>query len=163
MESLGLTVRTVFVPAAPKTPEKDLRLNWRATVEHKGRVILETPYSQGVGYCPSYKTKGLGAQNSVMRWEAIRHECETGKTAGARFPGKPIAHPKAADILFCLERDASAIDHATYEAWASEFGYDVDSRKGEAIYRTCLEIGLKLRAAIGDAGLLRLQTALQDY
>jgi hypothetical protein len=163
IEALGLTVETVFVPAAKDTPDADLRLNWRARVLRNGRLVLETDYSQGVAHCPSYKAKGLGVQNSVMRWKAIRQECETGKTSGAYFPGKPIARPTAADILYCLVRDADAIDHAIYETWASEYGYDEDSRKGEAIYRACLEIGLKLRAAIGDAGLSRLQTAFQDY
>lgn len=35
--------------------------------------------------------------------------------------------------------------------------------KGETIYRACLEIALKLRAAIGEAGLAALQNAFQDY
>jgi len=59
--------------------------------------------------------------------------------------------------------DASAIDYATFEEWAPEMGYDADSRKGEAIYRTCLEYALKLRGAVGDKAMEQLRTATQDY
>lgn len=58
-----------------------------------------------------------------------------------------------------------------FENWASEYGYDTDSRKAESIYQACLDIALKLRGdialklrgAIGDSGMVELQTAFQDY
>jgi len=169
LEAAGITIEAVFVPAAKGTPSKDLRLNWRIAVDVKGRRILETDYTQGVGHCPAYKVdaKTLGGRNCVMRWDAIERECITGKSCytqgSTAWTPKPIPAPTAAEIMYCLISEASAIDHPTYESWASEFGYDEDSRKGEAIYRACLAIGLKLRAALGDAGLATLREASEDF
>jgi hypothetical protein len=68
-----------------------------------------------------------------------------------------------ADVLASLVMDSSAIDYSTYEEWAGDCGHDPDSRKGEAIYRACLEIALKLRNGLGEAGLAALREAAQDY
>lgn len=55
--------------------------------------------------------------------------------------------------------------HAELDALIESFGieYKADSRKGEAIYRHCLEIGLNLRLMLGNDGLVKLQEAFQDY
>jgi len=71
--------------------------------------------------------------------------------------------PKAADVLASLALDSSVLDSGTFEDWAAEYGYDSDSREAEKTYRQCLDIALKLRAAIGDAGLQSLRDACQDY
>ena len=55
------------------------------------------------------------------------------------------------------------MDFPIYEDWSGELGYDVDSRKGEATYRQCLEIALKLRAMIGNDSLDTLRELFQDY
>jgi hypothetical protein len=49
------------------------------------------------------------------------------------------------------------LDYACFEDWAQELGYDTDSRNAEAIYRACLDIGLKFRAMVGQSGLDTLQ------
>jgi hypothetical protein len=59
--------------------------------------------------------------------------------------------------------DSDVFNYSSFEEWASTFGYDADSRKGESIYRTCLDIALKLRNAIGEDGLQKLREACQDY
>lgn len=116
----------------------------------------------------------------LEEWRAA--ECESGIAlehdgfAGAknfkpkriRVPGKhqsktvPIL-PDPVDVIYSLVMDSSVLDHATFESWAGDFGYDPDSRKGESIYRQCLEIALSLRAAVGDSGLQTLAEAFQDY
>jgi hypothetical protein len=100
-----------------------------------------------------------------MRYEALKYEAENGKRAPrvGLFSGPALEKPSAADVLYSLALDASVLDSATFEEWASELGYDPDSRSAEKIYRACLEIALKLRAAIGDAGLEQLREAFQDY
>lgn len=169
-ESLRLSVSWEFVPfsrsrnAGEKTPS----LNWRYSLERDGKEILTGDYMQGAGHCPAYKAsvKYLGDINSVLRDSKIREECETGKThVNTQTWVKPtkLNPPSLADLVYCLVSDASAIDHPTFESWADEYGYDSDSRKGEALYRQCLEIALKLRAAIGDSGLEQLRNASQDY
>lgn len=57
--------------------------------------------------------------------------------------------PKCCDILNCLVMDADVLNYPTYEEWGLEFGYDEDSRKGEKIYRDCIQNALKLRNLFG--------------
>lgn len=71
--------------------------------------------------------------------------------------------PVFADVLACLALDASVLDSGGFEEWASEYGCDTDSRKAEATYRACLEVALKLRAALGEGGLQALREAAADY
>ena len=80
-----------------------------------------------------------------------------------RKPKAPAIAPDPVDVLYSLTLDSGVLDYGTFEDWAAEFGYDTDSRSAEAAYRACLEIALKLRAAIGDAGLETLKTAFEDY
>lgn len=83
--------------------------------------------------------------------------CGAHHKAGSPAFKKRRIKPTTADIFSCLALDASAIDHPSFEDWASEFGYGEDSRAGEKIYRACLATGLKLRAALGDAVLTELR------
>lgn len=62
-----------------------------------------------------------------------------------------------ADALASLSMASASIDYPSFYDWASEFGYDVDSRKAELIYRNCLQTGLALRAALGEDGLRQLR------
>lgn len=171
IESLGLTMTAAFVPyslsrnakSAPKLT--DLSLNWKVTIHHKGREVLTTDYTAGCAHCPSYKANGQYIRPnhvSVDVFETIRAECETGRNRRMTPPGLPIT-PNITDVFASLALDADAIDHPTFESWASDLGYDPDSRKAEATYRACLETGLKLRAALGDDGLRQLREAFQDY
>jgi len=156
-DALGLTMTAEFVPwsQSRNKSEKSPSLNWRVTLHRSGRDILTTDYMAGCGHCPSYTQ----SKQSVDQANAVRHECETGRALGV---GKKLL-PDLADVMHSLSLDASVIDCPTYEEWARETGYDPDSRKGEAIYRACLEIALKLRAAIGEDGLRQLAEACQDY
>ena len=175
LAALGLSVACEFVPlsksrnatkAGPKSVN-DLSLNWRVTALRNGHAILTTDYMQGIGHAPSYKAsvRALGHANSLMRFEALLHEAEKGTRAPrvGLFHGPALTPPSAADVFYSLSMDASVLDSATFEEWASELGYDTDSRAAEKIYRLCLDIALKLRAAIGEAGLEQLREAFQDY
>ncbi len=68
----------------------------------------------------------------------------------------------AAGVLSCLLGDALASEQ-TFEDWASDFGYDSDSRKAESIYRACDEIGKKLRSVFGHDRMEHLRTLTQNY
>lgn len=173
VQSMGLTVESVFVPFSQSRnkAEKSPSLNWRVTVKRDGRDVLTTDYSAGCGHCPAYKAsvKVLGSQDSIMRNEAIHWECEHGKPgryfetlATIASGGKPLL-PDMLDVLYSLASDSDVIDMAGFEDWASNYGYEVDSRKAEQTYRACLDIALKLRAALGDDGLRDLRNAFEGY
>jgi hypothetical protein len=173
--ALGLTVEAQFVPFSQSRnkDENHRSLNWSVTVKRNGRDVLTTDYSAGIAHCPSYNAKVPSAWNRPDRmWQSAVCEFETdtgfkarGFTSWGGFsPDRkaPIL-PKSEDVLYSLTTDAGVLDCATYEDFAAEFGYEPDSRKGEAIYRACLEIALKMRAALGEDGLAQLREAFQDY
>lgn len=161
INSLGLTMTTVFVPwsRSRNAGEKYPSLNWLVTIKRNGREVLTTDYSAGCGHCPSYKQH----ENSVDYWNKIKNECEYGKRSIGAPAGKRSLEPDMADVLHSLLDTSEALEHSCFESWADEFGYDSDSREAEATYKQYLDIGLKLRAAIGDTGLAKLREAFQDY
>lgn len=180
---LGLTVTAEFVPFSQSRHAKkdakvnDRSLNWRVSLKRMAyfdeqdgvapgyrpgseRTLLTTDYSAGIGHCPSYKQGRL----SVDEAEAITRETETGKPARIyRTAGGPKILPDTLDVIHSLVSDADVLNYSTFEDWASDTGYDTDSRKAEAIYRECLKLALALRNGLGDEGLKRLQDAAQDY
>lgn len=168
--ALGLTMSTQFVPwsQSRKKGEKDFSLNWVVTLAKDGRNFLVTDYTAGYGHCPASKasTKMLGHSHSVMRMGYIKEECETGKASknyDRSFGPKTAIPLELRDVLYSLVLDSDVLDAGGFESWAENFGYDSDSRSVEATYKACLEIALKMRGAIGDAGLTKLREACQDY
>ena len=63
--------------------------------------------------------------------------------------GHKGAEPTAAEVIDCLLSDASGADQ-DFEDWASDLGFDTDSRKAERIYTACVRIAAKLRRFLGD-------------
>lgn len=157
---LGLSVDAAFVPfsRSRNKDEKHKSLNWRITLKRKGRDVLTTDYSAGIAHCPSYGPKAWHKSDAET-------ECETGNTH--RAPGgigskKPIL-PDPISVIWSLVADASVLDAGGFENWAADYGYDTDSRSAEKTYQACLDIALKLRCAIGEAGLSKLAEAFADY
>jgi hypothetical protein len=139
---LGLTVDSVYVPMERG---EDPRLKWVVTLKRHGKPVLTCTYTAGVAHAPSWPKN--------MAYE----ECRRGWYYVFGHQGKmtPIL-PKTVDVVASLCWDAEAIDYGSFEDWASTYGYDPDSRKAEAMYKQCVEHGLKLRAAIGDASFAAL-------
>ena len=181
IDRLGLTIKSEFVPFSKSrnAKEKHKTLNWRVTLcqqrqQENGfpitREIIAIDYSAGAAHCPAYKlfVRQAGGRDSIMRDEMLTAECETGfavrmgEGTGMQFKGARI-EPNALDVIHSLVMDSDVLDYSNYEEWAANTGYDPDSRKGEALYRQCLEIALKLRNGIGEAGLSELREAFQDY
>jgi hypothetical protein len=57
--------------------------------------------------------------------------------------------PTLADVLESLFLDTDSYTD-DFEEWASEYGYDTDSRKAEATWRAVGEQAAKVRALFGD-------------
>ena len=67
------------------------------------------------------------------------------------FGGSAAGEPTAAGVLYCLVSDTSGVDNArSFEEWASNYGYDTDSRKAEAIFRRCEEQAVEVHSFLGD-------------
>lgn len=162
---LGLKVESTYKPHG-KTPDKyggQDYLCWDVRLLHRGRLVVETEYSAGQGHCPSYRQGKL----SIDERKRIELECKYGKHVREFSPShfrtdKPII-PDTLDAVSCLLSDASALNCPSFESWADELGMDTDSRRVEQTYRQCLDIGLRLRAALGEQGLKELREYFQDY
>ena len=59
--------------------------------------------------------------------------------------------PTAADVLNCLASDSSSVENArSFEDWASDLGYDPDSRKAEKIFKVCEKQAERLKKFLGE-------------
>lgn len=56
--------------------------------------------------------------------------------------------PDVDDVLNSLALDSHAADE-TFEDWASEYGFDTDSRNAERLYKTCQRQTEKLKRFLG--------------
>lgn len=99
------------------------------------------------------------------KWDAnhysvtLRYNRDDRPTMGLFFSqGKGIkGGPKAAAVLDCLASDAASIENAgSFEEWASELGYDEDSRKAERTYRICCDQARQLKEWLGAAAYQEL-------
>lgn len=65
------------------------------------------------------------------------------------------AEPTAAEVLECLASDASGADQS-FKDWAGDYGYDIDSRKAERIYKAVAAQTRKLGRFLGASALTEL-------
>lgn len=71
--------------------------------------------------------------------------------------------PTVQDVLYCLIQDALSVETATgFEDWASDAGYDTDSRKAERLYKACCKEQKQLRRFLGT-DFNTFAEAFQDY
>lgn len=172
----GTVYTPTFVPfkASRNKGEKQPSINWIVTLIRNGKSI-SVEYSQGTG-CVSERDAKLikrlvrPVQHSGRRsMDVARLEsgmCETGwiGTPNNVFgKGKQLDPPELKTVVWCLLEDGTAVDNGSFEDWADELGYDKDSRSAEAIYRACLDTGLKMRAMFGDATISKLRELFQDF
>lgn len=167
---LQVTMACKFVPwSKSRNSEEDApSLNFEITLSRKGRT-MKVPYTMGPGHCRSDLIPG-GIKKAVNH-KMIEMECETGlayrethhgiaaNIARGSHPG-----PSIADVLWSLSTDAYVLDHPSFEDWAADYGYDVDSRKAEALHRECIKTALAFRAVIGgDEGMKLIADAGENY
>lgn len=166
-----ITIEAVFVPWSRSRsfkagkPVSERNLNWRVTLKKGARTLLETDYSAGCGHCPSYKQN---ARWTIDYTKVIEMECETGfahngASWGPLVDRKRPIKPDVASVLHSLCSDADVLNHSRFEDWASELGYDADSRSAEKTYRACLDIALALRNGLGEKLFADLQEEVSGY
>lgn len=156
----GLTVAAVFVPwsQSRNKGERSPSLNWRVTLQCRGRDVLTCDYSAGSAHCPAYNRKfNTPTVNPANeKRDAIRQECETGfATRGGMFAGQfkrgEAIEPNARDVIASLLSDSSVLDAGSFADWAADMGMDADSIKARAVYDECIAHAVAFRAAVGPA------------
>jgi len=171
----GLAYSAEFVPQSQSrnAGEKTFSLNWRVVLARSPRANMAVDYMQGIGHVPG---NAFDFRPTARNIEIQQASAERGVyfTAGqklnwwagqpGRCHGTKIPAPHIADVLHCLILDAAVLDFPQFENWAAEYGYDVDSRAGEKVYRQCLAQALELRVLLGgDAGIEKFRAILADY
>ena len=175
LDKVKLKYTTEFVPySQSRSYKKDefvrnKNLNWKVGFYLPSGYGFQTDYSQGQGHIPNYNRKIWRTSNgrfNLIAEQAINQIVETGyyssTSSFCNSKGAPIPHPKMYDVLGCLLSDADVLNYPCFEDWAENYGYEVDSRKAEKIYKDCLELGLKMRVMFGEPTLSQLQELFRD-
>lgn len=124
---------------------------WQATITN-GKNKQEFDYYTGPGHRKLFK-KAYG-------WERPTNQRE--KQWFFEQNSQPV-EPVAAGLIHSLILDGDACNYS-FEEWASNFGYEEDSRKALETYLQCQKVGGQLRRIIGNNELLSsLSDALQEY
>lgn len=63
------------------------------------------------------------------------------------YGGGMASDPTADDVVECIALDDYATG-STFQEWCDEFGYDSDSRRAEALYRSAAKLGARWRRFI---------------
>lgn len=126
---------------------------WRASFA-VGKSRFETDYYTGLGHRKPVK----GAENRI---ESKYPKSSIGYAAWQKAYVKPIA-PCAADILYSLILDSSAID-TSFDYWCFDYGYDADSISVFNTYQACCKIAKELRRVFTRAQLETLHELLEGY
>lgn len=124
--------------------------HWKCTISRNGHSHT-FDYSQGCAYRNFYgkpvKLAYGGERISVDRMNYLK----------ATIPN----NPDLKNVLYCLVSDAQSVDGVeSFEEWASELGYDTDSRKAERAYNACKDTFLKMHQMFD---LEQLYELFQDY
>lgn len=175
IEREKIKVTSVFVPFSQSRNknEKHKSLNWKVSVWRGDHCAVTTDYSAGCGHCHSYKNPPKlksGRVDEYLQRLEIASECEDGFPPVRGFMGGFVTHmskkqavPEAESVLYSIITDSDVLNYARFEDWASDFGYDTDSREAEKTYKACLDIALQVRAVFGEALLNELREAFHDY
>ena len=130
--------------------------HWQVTLICNGQAF-STEYHMGCAH--RYHTTPLGKRSSkefvVKHGRMTIHELE-------RYKRSKPKNPTLADVMHSIVSDAQCVAYGqTFEQFAEEMGYDVDSRNAEGVFNGCREEYFALQRLGLD--LDELSELFQDY
>jgi len=143
---------------------RDGSATWAITITRNGQSF-QTEYTAGAAHryypkrCRIVPLKHRGKRIPYNHLSSARttHEIERNKQS------RP-SEPELADVLCCIVWDAQSVMFGqTFEEFASDYGYDEDSRRAEKCYNACREAHYALIRLCGNEGLEELQELFIDY
>jgi hypothetical protein len=147
----------VTLVEVPENPTMDNSLNdminYHVTLQHEDRA-MSLYFSTGLGWVETLTGKSAQGVTYrkrdklfLVRRGSTLYDANADRSVVSRYR---IRKPTAADILDCLASDCSGIDNARgFEDWASDYGYDTDSRKALATYEQCVKQAAELQRLLG--------------
>lgn len=111
------------------------------------------------------RTDGLMEDEGMIHW-AVEITATTAHGSPAMTitysHGPGVASFEIDDVLDCLGSDSSGVLNARdFEDWASEYGYDTDSRRAERTYMAIRKQMLDLERLVGRAGVDELAFSVE--
>lgn len=119
-----------------------------------GTISMETDYFTGLGHRKPVKGSDQMRESKYPKKSIGYHDW-------AKRNIKPVA-PCAADVLYSLILDSSAID-TSFDYWCDDYGYDADSISAFNTYQACCKIAKELRSVFTHAQTETLRELLEDY
>src|SRR5688572_28333581 len=169
-----------FALAIVSGPKGEVRDNdwpciaYSVRLEYKGRNVIETDYRLGVGHVKvptrwEDQPEGL-TRDETYAFNTLRNKPSAqlkDKALHASFAAKLAKAqkvvPQLTDVMHSLMMDGeSFFDATTFEDWCANMGYDADSRKAEAIYKACDDIGRKLARGIPSEVLAQVREIVSE-
>lgn len=101
--------------------------------------------------------------DSASHWKVLIKRGAHLMTAYYSMGSAHTGEPDTTDVMGCLMSDISGMDYAdTFEEWASNLGYDEDSRAAERIYNACKAVRAELEPMFSGSELDELQEVFSD-
>lgn len=180
LRELGFSLAVLIGPRADVADNDWPNIKYRVELRFNDKPILETDYKLGVGHVdcqnPKVDTSLAGVklrlssdEESLLRiWQRKPHAQFVSKPTWATVAAKLATYQKVApslpDVVHSLLLDGEPyFNGESFEDWASNFGYETDSRKAEEIYKACMEIGRQLKRGLPHDTITKAREILQDY
>jgi hypothetical protein len=126
-------------------------ITYTATLARNGREFFSGPYKLGVGHVEIPKE-----QRHETPFRMLPPEKQAQRAA--HLAVSQCVKPTLAGVMSSILMDGSAFfDGQTFEDWCGNYGYETDSRKAEALFRTCDDIGRKIARAFTGEELAKLR------
>lgn len=145
MKDFGLQLEAYFQKL------KDDQFHWLCELRKGGKTVYTGQYSAGLAHCTKAPKHGMAVYKVPMNAKIARTFKPFGSLSVADTEGFVIpTAPTLKQYLYCLQSDANVGEYLLFEDFASEFGYDEDSRKAEAVWRACQKIRGGLMKILGS-------------
>jgi hypothetical protein len=171
---LGLSIessapRGEVEPAQSKESKPWPHIAYDVTLKRNGKPIWSGPYKLGVGHVKGMPVKRVTLADQE-RLDPIGYasrsaydEAAQARVAASLAQSQKVS-PKLDDVLHSLLMDGSAyFDAQSFEDWCNDYGYDSDSRKAEATWKACDEIGRNLARAFTPSELSDLREVASNH
>jgi hypothetical protein len=155
---LELTYQFIPFSLSRNCEEKESSLNWKIKIKND-KGSFTTDFMKGTGHLGYSQLSPTNSYQKNMIAQAIETAVETGTASNIVLNGvnakvgmtkKDFPHPTLEDILYSLTLDATAKNFSTFESWASDLGFDTDSRSAEKTYLDCQKTAQALIKILGN-------------
>ena len=102
---------------------------------------------------PNFYAKDMWIQSSTHWFCLFSMGDSSFQTFFSQGSGHRGKAPLAKDVMNCLISDSSSVQGRSFEDWASDMGYDTDSRKAERTYDIIVRQSKNLKLFLGKETL----------